>query len=62
MSRKVKVTLKSGKTIEVLEREVQGLKDAGLLEGKLKLKEEKAKAKTKEEKGAGVITKGNITK
>ena len=62
MSRKAKVTLKSGKTIEVLNREVKGLKEAGLLAGKSKPKEEKEKAKTKEEKGAGAITKGNITK
>jgi len=62
MSRKVEVTLKSGKTIEVLRREVELLKKAGLLAGKSKPKEEKVKAKTKEEKGTGVITKGNITK
>ena len=63
MSRKVKVTLKSGKTIEVLESEVKGLKEAGLLKtGKAKEKEEKVKAKTKEEKGAGVITKTNFKK
>jgi len=45
--RLVKVTLKNGKVIRVLPREVPGLKDAGLL------KEEKGKTKTKEEKETG---------
>ena len=61
MGRKVKVTLKSGKTIEVLSREVKGLEDAGLLaKEKSKPKVEKVKAKTKEEKGKGAITKANF--
>ena len=61
MGRKVKVTLKSGKTIEVLSREVKGLEDGGFLaKEKSKPKEEKVKAKTKEEKGKGAITKANF--
>jgi hypothetical protein len=41
----ITVTLKTGKDIRVLPRELKGLKAAGLL------KEEKGKTKTKEEKG-----------
>lgn len=43
----ITVTLKTGKEISVLPREVKGLKAAGLL------KEEKGKTKTKEEKETG---------
>jgi hypothetical protein len=57
----VKVVLKSGKTISVMRDEVQGLRDAGLLKG-AKAKEEKKETKTKEDKGAGTITKANIKK
>ena len=62
----VEVVLKTGKTISVMHDEVDGLKKAGLLNSvkfeKAKPKEEKVKAKTKEEKGAGVITKANFKK
>lgn len=45
---RVKVTLKTGKVIEVLPREVIGLQKAGLL------KEEKTSGQTKEEKAPGI--------
>ena len=58
----VKVVLKTGKTIEVMRDEVDGLKKAGLLKAgkaeKAKEKEEKNKAKTKEEKGTGKTKAG----
>lgn len=44
----ITVTLKSGKTINVLPAEIEILKKAGLL-----LKEEKAQTETKEEKQTG---------
>jgi len=44
----VKVTLKNGKIIEVLRREVHGLQKAGLLK-----KESKVESETKEEKATG---------
>ena len=46
MGRKVKVTLKSGKTIEVLNREVKGLEDGGFLAKK----EDNTKAVNESEK------------
>ena len=57
----VEVTLKSGKTIKVRTDEVEGLRKGGFL-GKAKKKEEKQETKTKEEKGAGTITKANFKK
>lgn len=51
MTKKVKVTLKTGKQIEVLPMEVEGLRNAGLLkEAPPQKKEEKLQSETKEEK------------
>jgi len=49
------VTLKDGKTINVLPREVPGLEKAGLL------KEEKGTGKTKEEKSTGETKEEKVT-
>lgn len=49
----VKVTLKNGRTIQVMSREIEGLKKAGLLKedkSQTSTKEEKQPAETKEEK------------
>ena len=53
---KVKVTLKDGRTIEVLKREVKVLEDAGLLE-----KESKVENETKDEKNTGETKDSPIT-
>jgi len=51
MTKKVKVTLKTGKQIEVLPMEMEGLRNAGLLkEAPPQKKEEKLQSETKEEK------------
>jgi len=68
-SKLVKVTLKSGKVIEVMEREVEGLRKARVLlskaeEKKLdeaKEKEDKETGETKEEKETGETKAGPIT-
>ena len=53
----VKVELKTGKTIEVLPSEVEGLKKAGLL-----LKESKVENVTKEEKDVGQTKAVKVTR
>ena len=58
MTEKAKVFLKSGKVIEVLAQEVEGLRKAGLVAPKRKSKPAKAKenkqpAQTKEQKDTG---------
>lgn len=60
---KIKVELKTGKTIEILESEIKGLRDAGLLkESKIssETKEEKEIGGTKDEKAPSPITTKNI--
>jgi len=57
--RKVEVTLKSGKIIEVLPEEVVGLRKARVL--KSVAKEEKETGETKEEKETGETKQGAIT-
>jgi len=64
MVRFTKVTLKDGREITVMEREVPGLQKAGLLKEttlRTRLKEEKDTGETKEFKTKGQ-TKGNITR
>lgn len=56
---KVEVTLKSGKTIEVLPNEVSGLRKAKVLESVAK--EKKKAGETKEEKDTGETKDGAIT-
>ena len=56
---KVEVTLKSGKTIEVLPSEVEGLRKARILQSVAK--EKKEVGKTKEEKEPGETKGGAIT-
>jgi len=63
-SKLVKVTLKSSTVIEVMEREVEGLRKARVLLSKAneaKEKEDKGDNKTKEEKKAGSTKTGPIT-
>ena len=70
MSRKVKVTLKSGKTIEVLNSEVKVLQDAGLLAKKAdntkvanEVEKELAELKANDStKVIGTASVGNIPK
>jgi len=59
MKEKVEVTLKSGAIIQVLPKEVAGLRKAGVLS--VKSKQKRVSGNTKEEKGLGK-TKSIITK
>jgi len=63
---KVEVTLKTGKTIEVLPQEVKGLREARVLQSVAKEKKEAGKTKEEKETGetkekpTGTITSANF--